>query len=367
MDFTFSEEQQSIAASCRELLDDISSPQTLRGAAYDERTSTRWEKLAELGLTGMLAPTEVGGMALDDVDFILVAQEIGRAALPEALVEHAGIAVPMLASLLKSSRADRPVEASADIHSRVADWLERAASGEARITVGASCNPFVLDAANADALLLAAGDEVHLVDRVDVRLARQVSIDPLRALSAVEWTPHPHTCIASGSIGRAAWRKAEERGAIHTAAQCAGLAERMIDLAVEYAAQRTQFGKAIGCYQALKHQLATVRVKLEFARALIYSAVTRVADADARAFAAVSSAKLAAGDAAELAARTSLQVHGAMGYSSEVDLHIYMKRAWALLGSWGDRNYHARRVQSLLFEGGLPLGPDETFARLELG
>lgn len=353
MDFTFTEEQRSIAASCRELLDDICSPEVLRVASRGEKASRRWEKLGELGLTGMLAPADAGGMALDDVDFILVAQEVGRSALPEALIEHAGIAVPMLSSLTKDSR--------------ISDWLERAASGKARIAVGASCNPFVLDAVNADALLLPAGDEVHLVDRADVRLTRHASIDPLRSLSEVAWTPRPTTCIASGATGSAAWKKAEERGAIYTAAQCAGLAERMIDLAVAYAAGRTQFGKPIGSYQALKHHLATVRVRLEFARALIYSAVTRVADADDRAFAAVSSAKLAAGDAAELAARTSLQVHGAMGYSSEVDLHIYMKRTWALLGAWGDRNYHARRVQSLLFEGGLALGPDETFARLELG
>jgi alkylation response protein AidB-like acyl-CoA dehydrogenase len=95
----------------------------------------------------------------------------------------------------------------------------------------------------------------------------------------------------------------------------------------------------------------------------VYAAVTRVADLDSRAFAAASHAKLAAGDAAELAARTGIQVHGAMGYSWEVDLHFYMKRAWALAGAWGDRNYHARRVQSLLFDAQLALGPDRTFER----
>jgi alkylation response protein AidB-like acyl-CoA dehydrogenase len=132
---------------------------------------------------------------------------------------------------------------------------------------------------------------------------------------------------------------------------------------VDYAKARTQFGRAIGSYQAIKHHLATVQVKLEFARPVSYAAVTRVADLDERAFAAVSHARLAAADAAELAARTGVQVHGAMGYSWEVDLHFYMKRAWALAGAWGDRNFHARRVQSLLFEGRLALGPDRTFQR----
>ena len=104
-------------------------------------------------------------------------------------------------------------------------------------------------------------------------------------------------------------------------------------------------------------------VKLEFARPVVYAAVTRLADADARAEAAVSHAKLAAGDAAELAARTAMQVHGAMGYSWELDLHFYMKRAWALQGAWGERNLHARRLQALVCDGVLPLGPDQTFAR----
>jgi alkylation response protein AidB-like acyl-CoA dehydrogenase len=137
----------------------------------------------------------------------------------------------------------------------------------------------------------------------------------------------------------------------------------MITLAAEYAKERVQFGKPIGSYQAIKHHLASVQVKLEFARPVVYAAVTRAADLDPRAAATASHAKLAAGDAAELAARTAIQVHGAMGYSWELDLHFYMKRAWALQGAWGDRSFHARRVQSLVCGGALALGPDQTFAR----
>jgi alkylation response protein AidB-like acyl-CoA dehydrogenase len=86
-------------------------------------------------------------------------------------------------------------------------------------------------------------------------------------------------------------------------------------------------------------------------------------DLDARAAAYVSAAKLAAGDAADLSGRTGIQVHGAMGYSWEVDLHFYAKRAWGLIGTWGDRSFHARRVQSLVLGGQVPLGPDQTFVR----
>ena len=104
-----------------------------------------------------------------------------------------------------------------------------------------------------------------------------------------------------------------------------------------------------------------MQVKLEFARPVVYAAVAAVAQLDARAHLALSHAKLAAGDAADLAARTAVQVYGAMGYSWEVDLHFYMKRAWALAGAWGDRNFHARRVQSLLCGDAIALGPDDIF------
>lgn len=352
MDFTFTDEQQMMAGAFRELLDDLCAPAAIRAAAegHSDDHATRWARIAELGLPGVLAPESAGGMGLGDVDFVLIAEEAGRAALPEALVEQAGIAVPMLAEL--APRAPR-----------AAERLARAASGELRLAVGAACNPFVLGAPQAEVLLLAHGDEVHLVERADVRLVPQPSIDTLRSLARVEWQPSAATRLASGDEGRAAWARALERGALHAAAQCLGLTERMIGIAVAYACERTQFGKPIGSYQAIKHHLATVQVKLEFARPHVYAAATRVADADERAAAAVSSAKLAAGDAAELAARTGIQVHGAMGYSWEVDLHFYMKRAWALIGSWGDRSFHMRRVQSLVLGGRLPLGPDQTFVR----
>lgn len=352
MDFTFSEEQQMMAGAFRELLDDLCAPEAIRAAAEGRSDvgAARWARIAELGLPGVLAPESAGGMGLGDIDFALISEEAGRAALPESLVEHAGIAVPMLASLAGHSP-------------RAAQCLARAATGELRLAVGAARNPFVLGGAQADALLLAHGDEVHLVERAAAKLVVQPSVDTLRSLASVVWTPSATTRIAAGEPGRAAWARAFERGALWAAAQCLGLTERMIAIAVAYTSERSQFGKPIGSYQAIKHHLANVQVKLEFARPHVYAAATRIADADERAAAAVSSAKLAAGDAADLAARNAIQVHGAMGYSWEVDLHFYMKRAWALIGAWGDRSFHMRRVQALVLGGKLPLGPDQTFAR----
>jgi alkylation response protein AidB-like acyl-CoA dehydrogenase len=129
-----------------------------------------------------------------------------------------------------------------------------------------------------------------------------------------------------------------------------GIAQQLVDLAARYATQREQFGRPIGSFQAVKHQLASVQVWVEFARPVVYRAAWAVAhDAPARAV-AVSHAKAAAAEAALQAARTALQVHGAIGYTWEVDLHIWMKRAWALDVAWGTRLWHRARVGAAVLD-----------------
>ena len=375
MDFTFTEEQRMMATAVRELLDDVAAPVVLRAAAGAPELAegpaaggddaTRWGRLVELGLPGMLAPEAAGGMGLADIDFVLVAEEAGRAALPENLAEHAGIAVPLLAA------CSAPV---------AQDWLVRAAAGEVRLAVGHPLNATVLGAAAADALVLFHGDEVHLVERAAVTPLRQASVDRLRSLATVEWTPTATTLIANDTEGAALRELAFARGAVVNAAQALGLTERMVRIAVDYASTRQQFGKAIGSYQALKHHMADVQVQLEYARPVVYAAAARLAEFAAgvnvdgassgageagangnaaasavlaRLNAVVSGAKLMAMEAADMAGRKGIQLHGAMGYSWEVDLHFYVKRAWALAGSWGDRCWHQRRLETLVLDEGV--------------
>jgi alkylation response protein AidB-like acyl-CoA dehydrogenase len=351
MDFTFTEEQRAMAGAARELLEDVCSPAVLR-AAYDGRdpgADSRWLRLVELGLPGMLAPESAGGLALREVDLVLVAEETGRAALPEPIVEHAGIAVPLLSELAPESAEAR-------------ELLAAAASGAARVAVAHARNPFVLAADRASHVILCGDGSIDLAAGPDLKLSAQLSIDALRPLFTVDAPREARATLAEGTAARDAAARALNRAAVFAAAQCLGLTERMIELAVEYARVRSQFGHPIGSYQAIKHHLASVQVRLEFARPVVYAAATRLAGDGVRDATAASHAKLAATDAAELAARTAVQVHGAMGYSWEVDLHFYMKRAWALTGAWGDRMFHARRVQSALFTGRLATGPEHTFA-----
>ncbi len=350
MDLTFTAEQELMAEAFRTLVSDLCAPKQLRVAFDGDRSldETRWQRLAELGILGLLAPESSGGMGLTAVDMILIAESAGWAALPEAVSEHAGIAVPVLAEF-----ATRP---------RAAAVLADAVTGKARIAVSHPANPFVLAADTATHFIIFSDDKIHLLDRQSVSLDSHQSIDALRHLSRVTATLNAANCLADGAPAVAALRRAFERGALFSAAECVGLCERMIQLAVAYASERSQFGKRIGSYQAIKHLLANAQVKLEFARPALYaSAAGLVHFSEARSSLSISHAKLAAGDAAELAARTAIQVHGAMGYSWEVDLHFYMKRVWAQLGAWGDRSFHMRRVQTLLFESPLRIGPDQLF------
>ena len=448
MDFTFTPEQRLMASTFRKLADDLRAPAEFRAGAYGDTATEAagdravaagergdrhaagaasrsaaagetWRRLADLGLPGMLAPESAGGLGLTDTDFVLIAEEAGRAALAQPLIEHAGIAVPLLRDLAGqtlthvASRALAGAEgrafadaqgralaggegrALADAEGRalagaegralaggegralanaegrglagvegralLADILARAASGTARIAIGHPINPYVLGGAEADYLLVVSSDEVHLVEPHHARLTPVESIDKGRWLVKVEVPAEHGKRVAAGVVASEAYRCAFERGALYSAAQLVGLCQRMIDLAVAYARERRQFGKPIGSCQAIQHALADVQVKLEFARPVLYFAATCVCAPGLRAQAAVSHAKVAATDAADLAARTAMQVHGAMGYSWEVDLHVYMKRAWALAGAWGDRSYHVRRVSSLVLDGRIELGPEHTF------
>ena len=136
----------------------------------------------------------------------------------------------------------------------------------------------------------------------------------------------------------------------------------MIDLSVKYTSERQQFGKPIGSFQAVKHHMANVAVRLEYAKAPTHRAAYAVAQRQALVAHAVSHAKLVACEAANLAAKNCHQVHGAMGYTWEVDLHIFMKKAWALANTWGDTGFHKARIGDRIFTKGTALGAGATFA-----
>ncbi len=306
MRFAFTDEQLAMRDAVRAFLDKECPPKVVRDAwTNDTGRSGLWSRLGELGVLGVLAPEAHGGFGGDYLDLVLLLEETGRAALPEPVVEHAAVAVP----LLDDARA------------------EAAAGGDMTVTV-APASGLVLYADTADLVLL--GD--RFVEPGALQLRRHESVDGSRRLFAVAAPP---TSIPLASVDRAA---------LGVAAQLIGLADRMLTMTVEYAKERRQFGVPIGSFQAVKHHLADVALALEFARPLVYRAAWSIARGDDDRSVHVAMAKARASEAALRAGRVALQVHGAIGYTTEYDLHLWMKRAWALAASWGDAAWHDARV-----------------------
>jgi alkylation response protein AidB-like acyl-CoA dehydrogenase len=333
--FAFTDDQLAFRDAVRELLANECPPSVVRGAweSTTGRTDGVWAHLGEMGVLGMLAPESAGGLGLTDLDLVLILEETGYAALPEPVVEHAAVAVPLLAS----SRHDS---------------ARAAAAGEITVTTALANQGPTAYADGAAFVLIERADGVHAAAPGAAGLSpRGAAVDGTRRLFTVD-----RAGVGAGLapvVGRReAAAVAFDRGALGTAAQLVGLARRMIDLTVEYTKERTQFGQPIGSFQAVKHHMADARIALEFARPLVYRAAWALAEGESTRPADVSMAKAQASDAAVLAARQALQCHGAIGYSYEYDLHLFMKRAWALAGAWGDAAWHRARV------GRAILGPE---------
>jgi len=325
--FAFTPEQLERRDAVRALLEKECPPEVVRAAWTDAggRTKRLWGRLADMGVIGATAPEAAGGLGLTEIDLVPLLEETGRAALAGPVVETAAVAVP----LLRDAGRDATRIAAGD--AVVAAALDPSALGRA---------PLVPYADLADLVVLGEGTAVHVVERAQIALEPRASVDGSRRLFEVRWRPTEATRLAGGALAGDAF----DRGALGTSAQLVGLAQHLVDVTVEYAKHREQFGVPIGSFQAVKHHLADAALDLEFARPLVYRAAHSVAHADPERAVHVSMAKARASDAALLAARVALQVHGAIGYTTEYDLHLWMKRAWALAASWGDAAWHRHRI-----------------------
>lgn len=318
MDFRFTEAQLELADTIRDYLRDTHGPEVLRrlDAAGGMRDTQSWQGLVDMGLTGLLVPEQFGGLGMGLVEGALIAREAGRVCLSEPLVDTALTGVPWLTMRGNLTEQEQ-------------DVLAQVVAGDAQIHLFDAINPWAADFASE-------------------HIAPVASVDPLRRL-----TPLDHGDSDPLLVNLAA---------LMSAAQMIGLAEAMLDQATEYAKVRQQFGQPIGAFQAIKHQLASCAVAIEFARPVVWRAAQALEDQLESAPVHVSHAKVAATDAAFLTAETAIQVHGAMGYTYEVDLHFWMKRAWALGGAWGDRAFHLKRVDDAVIGGTHPIGPENSFA-----
>jgi alkylation response protein AidB-like acyl-CoA dehydrogenase len=324
--FRFTEDQRLIRAEVKALLEREWTTAELRAAWQSDQPAMPIRKrLAELGVRGITVPQKLGGIGGDELDLVLVLEEFGRAAIPDGVAVEAAVAVPLLAT----------------IGGEVADkWLPRVAAGEANIGAQLSADGYVADADVADLLLVvAAPGHVVAVEKGAAGLVRQPSVDGARRMFSVS---------AQGGvpleIDLEALHLARDRAIFSAAAQLLGLSERMLDLAVTYANGREQFGQPIGSFQAIKHRLAEAKTAIELARPVVYAAAWSLARSKPDRSVSVTLAKLFANRAGNCVARQSLQVHGAIGFAAEHDLHLFLKRAKVLELSSGGTGAQLTRL-----------------------
>jgi hypothetical protein len=329
--FGFDDDQLAFRDAARDLFDKECPPAVVR-AAWDTAPGALdralWDRLAEMGVLATVVPEAADGLGLDEQALVLVLEEAGRAGLPHPLVETAAVAAPLVAG--PPTGAGPGPAGIADAHGL----------GMVATDLG---GPHVACAADADWLLLRepAAGSLHLVDPAAVVLTPLDTVDRARRAATVDWQPTPESRVTDDP---AAVDLAFDRGAFGTAAVLVGLGQRMLDLTVAYVSEREQFGVPIGSFQAVKHHLADALKELAFARPAVHRAAHSLATgADTRSR-DVSMAKAMAGDAARFVGRQALQCHGAIGYTVEHDLQLYLKRTWALATAWGDAAWHRDRV-----------------------
>lgn len=311
MEFALDEQQRDFAASIDAALGAADLPAAVRAWSAGDVAPGRkvWEQLANLGVTALIVPEKFDGLDAQPVDLVVALERLGRWCVPGPVAESIAVAPVLLA-------AD---ERSAGL-----------ACGELIATVARPPEvPYAVGADTADLVMLVDDNEVSEASAG----AEHESVDPSRRLYEV---------TATGDSWQADVQRAYEFGALGTAAQLVGAAEALLTATVEYAKQRSQFGRVIGSYQAIKHKLADVHIAVELARPLVYGAALTLQARD------VSAAKVAAGEAALLAARSSLQTHGAIGFTQEHDLSLLLLRVQALRSAWGTQQQHRRRVLEAL-------------------
>ncbi|MFJ4949290.1 acyl-CoA dehydrogenase family protein [Streptomyces sp. NPDC088760] len=303
MRFLLDAEQRAFADALRRMLTAADTPAVIRAWSRGDHTRGRalWARLAEAGVFGLAVPEKYGGLGPLPVELAVAFVELGRHAVPGPLAETVGAAV-----LLEQPPLARR-------------FLPGLAAGADLATVAAP-GGYAVDGDAASLRLCPAPDGLYLTTADPGPVRR--SLDPARRLTRL--TPAGELLSRDAPHDRAlTWTR------LATAAQALGVGLALLDRTVAHVRQRTQFGVSIGSFQAVRHRLADAKTALEFARPLVFGAALSLRPAE------VAAAKLTACEAAYRTARTALHLHGAIGYTAEYDLSLWLTKARALRSAWG--------------------------------
>lgn len=343
MRFSLDDDQIAFREAVADALAKECPPEAVRGAwdaPAGELDRGPWQVLAAMGVLTATAPEDAGGMGLDEEWLVPLLGEAGRVALPHPLVATAAVLGPLRGSpaldalapdaLVTTDLGGPIVPCAADAD---AVLVHRPASG---------ASPYAMPPEGG---VGAWAGELRLVGRSELTPTPVATTDGARRAARLVVADGAGALVTDDPDAIAA---AADRGALGTAAELVGLADALVALTVEYVSTRRQFGVPVGSFQAVKHHLADAELGLTFARPAIARAAWSLATGTDTAARDVSMAKAMAGDAAELAGRVALQCHGAIAYTVEYDLHLALKRTWALSRSWGDAAWHRDRVATAI-------------------
>jgi alkylation response protein AidB-like acyl-CoA dehydrogenase len=378
MDFGFSEEQEMLRQSVREFLEGECPMTYVRQMMEDERgfSEDLWKKMAGLGWTGLIVPEEYGGAGLSMVDMVVVLEEMGKVVMPGPFFASSilgGVAIDLGGSDEQKKRY-LPEMASGAVRATLAQVEESGRWGAEGIALPAASagagfklsgtKLFVHDAHNADLLIVPArtggsGEEGVTLFVVDAKSAG-VSVRVLKTMDQTRKLCE--VCFDGVELGvdsilgdvGSGWpllARVVDRAKVALCAEMCGGAQRVLDMSVEYAKVREQFGKPIGSFQAIQHKCADMMVQTESAKSATYYAAWAVANSVDEAHLAACMAKAYCSDAYRYVSSEGIQIHGGIGFTWEHDMHLYFKRAKGSEVTFGDATWNRELVAQEVLDG----------------
>jgi alkylation response protein AidB-like acyl-CoA dehydrogenase len=376
VDFDFTQEQVMLRNLTREFLTRESAPPAVRAVMQEPRgfSEATWQQMAQMGLPGLAIDTGYGGQGLGMVELALVLDEMGRAAYPGPYFASTVLAASAIAASGQDDQMARylPDLAGGRMRATLAliedapTWtpsgvkLRAERRGDGFVLSGVKrLVPFV---ETAELLLVVArtgdgedGTTVFAIasDARGVTSTPNVEMDRTNRSSTVTFegvSVGSDSVIGEVDRGWSVVGPALQRAAVGAAAEMLGASRRCMDMSVEYAKVRQQFGQPIGMFQAIKHMCAEMLLEVENAHAAVYYAAWALDAGSPDASLAVSAAKAYVGDASRKVCGSAIQVHGGIGFTWEYDLHLYFKRAKHFEPLYGDADFHREQALRLVLE-----------------
>ena len=360
MDFTFSPEQEALRDTVRTFLAASAPPAYVRSMIEDQRGFTQdwWRQACALGWAGLLVGPELGGAGLGMVDLLVVMEESGRLPLPGPVLSSV-VAATLTAARLGAADLLRDLAAG---RRRGTLALEEGGAGDPLDSVAASAHPdgsrwalegvkpLVLDGHTADFALVVARDPEGLAVFVldDPGGIPVPALDVTRKMARLELGGRPGRRVGPPGDQRALLARVVDDVAVGLCADTVGAAERALQLAVEYSKSRVQFDRPIGSFQAIRHKIVDMLHQLELARVGTHWAAWASDVDDPQREAAAAMCKAFVAEAANMVTGESIQVHGGVGFTWDVDCHLLFRRVKQNDVLFGGQSWQRRRLADLV-------------------